>query len=772
MSFNDQSVNVQIGAQIADLQAGMQDAASAVSQATSKIGDDLNQMRKSAETASNATAKSVNKAADQIKTGMGGTAYTLQSLGRIISDLPYGFVGIGNNIQPAADAFSRLSQQTGGAGAAVKALIGTLGGPMGLAMVGVPIVTSLALAFGDKLGPALGFADESVKRLEASLKGLDQYKNFRLQVQVIGMEGLQRAKLLLQQINEEIDIANKIKHVRAKMADATSAGAYISAMIPGVGLQRLAALRKAEQEQDALYRELGKNLINGGKDYGDALNREILKALKYSDRAIVELIDSNRRKFKQASAMADVDIAQVSEWDKQLKHQKASHKMSEQEEVAYWSNILKTQNMGAAAQEKVREKIDDAMSKGNGRSHRSTAKSDMSNFEQELMKQKATHEMSLQEEAAYWSKILTQQKLSAADRERVETKLAQTRLEISKRNIKDTRALSIEEIAVEEARALDEMALERQKLDTKLALDEINNKEYLQQLAQFEAQRYQIELTAQDKRVELAKLDPSNPLQLQKDLNRRAQLYRAHMKEMGAITSKMTIEERSKWQDLNKSISKGLGNAFGDWMVGLNGTMDMFKSMLRTLQQSFSNVIGNMVSKWIEGQLQMLVSKQTTDAASTASTAANSVATTAAKAAEATGVVTANAAEAASGAAASQASIPFVGPEMAAVAFASTMALVLGAMKLFSASGGYDIPSGVNPMTQLHAREMVLPAHLADNVRNMTGDGNGGQTIHFNVNAVDGQSVRRFFNQHKTELMKAMRDATRNGSHLGLRPTS
>ncbi len=48
------------------------------------------------------------------------------------------------------------------------------------------------------------------------------------------------------------------------------------------------------------------------------------------------------------------------------------------------------------------------------------------------------------------------------------------------------------------------------------------------------------------------------------------------------------------------------------------------------------------------------------------------------------------------------------------------------AMSRKSAAGGYDIPSGVNPVTQLHEEEMVLPSPLANAVRRMAGEGEGG----------------------------------------------
>ena len=56
-----------------------------------------------------------------------------------------------------------------------------------------------------------------------------------------------------------------------------------------------------------------------------------------------------------------------------------------------------------------------------------------------------------------------------------------------------------------------------------------------------------------------------------------------------------------------------------------------------------------------------------------------------------------------SGAIAAISPIPFVGPFLAPGIAAEMAALA-------SAAGGYDIPAGVNPLTQLHAQEMVLPA--------------------------------------------------------------
>jgi lambda family phage tail tape measure protein len=67
-----------------------------------------------------------------------------------------------------------------------------------------------------------------------------------------------------------------------------------------------------------------------------------------------------------------------------------------------------------------------------------------------------------------------------------------------------------------------------------------------------------------------------------------------------------------------------------------------------------------------------------------------------------------------------------------------------GGMDIMSAAGGYDIPSGVNPLTQLHEKEMVLPAPQADVIRGLTGKpspGSGDVSINITVNAQTGDST-------------------------------
>jgi hypothetical protein len=81
-----------------------------------------------------------------------------------------------------------------------------------------------------------------------------------------------------------------------------------------------------------------------------------------------------------------------------------------------------------------------------------------------------------------------------------------------------------------------------------------------------------------------------------------------------------------------------------------------------------------------------------------------------------------------------------------------------------SAAGGWDIPAGINPVTQLHAQEMVLPAALAEKVRNSSGGGD-----HFHFHALDAQSVVDFMKKNHAAVAAAVKKSASMGG-LSLSP--
>lgn len=142
------------------------------------------------------------------------------------------------------------------------------------------------------------------------------------------------------------------------------------------------------------------------------------------------------------------------------------------------------------------------------------------------------------------------------------------------------------------------------------------------------------------------------------------------------------------------------------------------------------------VETWALSKLREVLITEQAEVQKTGAAAAGAAATTGIKTAAAaegkavdaaagSATVFADANKAAAGAYAAVAGIPYVGPFLAPVAAAAAFVGVM-AFDVFSASGGMDVGAGVNPITQLHEKEMVLPAGLSDRVRNMTEPGGGG----------------------------------------------
>lgn len=71
----------------------------------------------------------------QVTRGADAAGQSLQNLGRIAQDAPFGFIGIANNINPLVESFQRLKKESGSTGGALKALAGSLAGGGGLGLV-------------------------------------------------------------------------------------------------------------------------------------------------------------------------------------------------------------------------------------------------------------------------------------------------------------------------------------------------------------------------------------------------------------------------------------------------------------------------------------------------------------------------------------------------------------------------------------------------------------------------------------------------------------
>jgi len=134
------------------------------------------------QTGLNQASQSVTNFGNAVRTNLKPTAdatNALSNLSRVAQDAPYGFMGIANNLNPLLESFQRLSKESGGAGSALKALVGGLTGPAGIGLA-LGAVSSLVVAFGSDIAGWIANTTELEKAnkqlrnsINDSLKGIE-----------------------------------------------------------------------------------------------------------------------------------------------------------------------------------------------------------------------------------------------------------------------------------------------------------------------------------------------------------------------------------------------------------------------------------------------------------------------------------------------------------------------------------------------------------------------------------------------------------------------
>lgn len=253
--------------------------------------------------------------------------------------------------------------------------------------------------------------------------------------------------------------------------------------------------------------------------------------------------------------------------------------------------------------------------------------------------------------------------------------------------------------------------------------------------------------------------------------------------KFGGLTSRMSglwdkgiqsmMNGTLTWKNAMNAIFTELAGAFIQSMITV--PMKKYAASLATRLAVKLGFIKTETAAEVAGQAAQTGAVVAGETTKTMATSTGALARLAIKAGEAIKSIMMYAWEAMAGAFKAMVSIPYIGPVLAVAAGASALALVGGlAGKIKSARGGYDIPAGVNPVTQLHEEEMVLPKQHANTIRalgkNLTSDGGIGggqgdsaQTFNnFTIQAWDSKDVRRFLEKHGRELAGGLKGYNRN----------
>lgn len=253
-------------------------------------------------------------------------------------------------------------------------------------------------------------------------------------------------------------------------------------------------------------------------------------------------------------------------------------------------------------------------------------------------------------------------------------------------------------------------------------------------------------------------------------LKQQMAAYQGYAKEHVGLTSTMLKADVSEWQSV-------LSPVMSAWNSQLRGLL----SGTETWSTAMKKIVGDLVIQIIEKFEQLAVEKAALGLASMTSgitggagggpmsllgsltgSGGSPALTAAGTTLETAGVSLNTAAVALNGAAAA------LSAGGAAGGVGSPLSL-LPAVAAFAGGTDYMVRGG---LAMLHEGETVIPA--ARGSGDFTGAGMGGDVhIHsspiFNISAIDRRSVDQFFSDNKKPLLKAIRDATRHGAHLGLR---
>lgn len=416
------------------------------------------------------------------------------------------------------------------------------------------------------------------------------------------------------------------------------------------------------------------------------------------------------------------------------------------------------------------------------------AKDPMQAWEEEIKAQKLAHremqretlthqEWDLAREAEYW-----RAKLATVDANgKTGVKIREKILTLEDQLSKQSTEAEMNQVAEWEKLDKHKLEMEKDAADQALAAGRISQLERLDMEIEFENRRYQIAYDALQERIALAEQDSTySQTAIDKLKAQMGELGQGHERTQAKNEGKRENQRRKDAPNVMEMLQDGGKNV---WQEAQQQMSQAFTAML-TRTQSFRQAmngffksmgqtfIQEMVTKPLMGLMQRMVQesaiyKMIFETKGTLETAAASK-TASTKATETTAVVGSNAVQAASGAAASQASIPYVGPILAVAAMAAMMSAVMGLMgggggsqttttttRIPSAAGGWDIPAGINPLTQLHENEMVLPAEHAQTIREMAGQ-QGGSDSTIIINSTGGDFV------HKKDLAKLLKQMKRD----------
>jgi len=253
---------------------------------------------------------------------------------------------------------------------------------------------------------------------------------------------------------------------------------------------------------------------------------------------------------------------------------------------------------------------------------------------------------------------------------------------------------------------------------------QITAKEELDQTILLLSQKWQEQQAYYTK---LRTLYADDMLELDKINKQEEVAHQKYLSELQKADQTYHQQQLAQWKQLGQQITTSFASNLTGLIEGTRSFTQAVRSLFASLIDGIIQIFVRMAVQWAENMILQKVQGKIAAASQ----------------------ISANAGIAATAAMASVAAIPFYGWAMAPAVGATTFATALGYEGALSAEGGFDIPSGVNPVTQLHEKEMVLPSAYADVIRGFADSASSGNVggDHFHIHAMDANSVKAFISR-------------------------
>lgn len=496
-----------------------------------------------------------------------------------------------------------------------------------------------------------------------------------------------------------------------------------------------------------------KAFIDAGNDVGRDIGSDMERLAKPGGEAWRpgSPVGGGKRMGDDLKPGSGGDKSRMSKWETALAEDRVAltrralmegqfREMSKAEEVRYWTEIKARHDLNESERVAVSRKIAEAEIAD----MKTAFDAKVATLQAESAEYKANTEAKIAKEREIQALYVAGSKEHQAAQARIaaiERDAARQRLEIERTLADQRRALQTAQIDAMTADAALQLELRRITVAESLAIEE---------RAEVERQQIQIE----GKRAEVARLEAAkdrDAVAIARGYAEIEAMESEHQARMAQIRGRAVIEQQKYTTGFVNSLQSGFQGLFQGLMNGTIRWGNLWRSTLAMMGNVASQIASQMLAEWLINSIKSRIFAIS----------------------DGLSKISANAAVAGSAAFASTAAIPMVGPFMApgaaAEAYAGTMAFA-AMLPSAAAAKGFDIPAGSNPVTQLHQREMVLPADIADPLRAQINNGGamGGDNIHLHLSALDGRSARDFLLGNRAALGEALRAAHRDG-HLNPR---